>query len=211
MRAGLIFLIFFGLLIGGHAQKNTISSIEVCYGYKMLNQNFKNNFNTLGNFKLAAPLQTIGLSYNEELEVNVKGHFFGNFYYNQIIPQAVLVNGLYKCNVTGFTLGAAWSYDLFGKAKNFDLMLNAGFNTGRLRFYGDELTRQKNPYFAPKIGLQPKIRIKKIAISLTVEYDYDISKSTWRKTLFANSNKVNIDKLSQTGLTAFIGIGYAIN
>ena len=149
--------------------------------------------------------------YNGWLTIGARGHINGNLYYSQIIPQTILINNTNKCNVTGFNVGASFGRDLFGKTEKFDLMINFGFNSGRLRLYENELTRQKNPFFAPKIGLQPRVKMGKLVISLTIEYDYDISKSTWRKTFFANSNKINIDKLKQTGLTTFIGIGYALN
>ena len=170
---------FFGQTKDTSSTDGEIASIEICYGYKTLNQNFQNNFNTTSNFKFKNPLQTIGVIYSSLLNVSRATVFYGAFYYNQIIPQAILINGANKCNVTGFIFGASFGRDLFDKSEKFDLTLTGGFNTGRLRLYGDELMRQKNPFFAPKIALQPKIRIKKIAISLTIEYDYDISKSTW--------------------------------
>jgi len=206
----LFLLTFYGQTKDTSSTGGEISSIEICYGYKTLNQNFQNNFNTTNNFKFKNPLQTIGVIYSSLLNVSRGAVFHGTCYYNQIIPQAVLINGINKCNVTGFIFGASFGRDLFSKSEKFDLILSGGFNTGRLRFYGDELARQKNPFFAPKIAVQPKIRIKKIAISLTIEYDYDISKSTWQRTYFSNSNKIIIDKLHQTGLTTFIGVGYVI-
>ena len=139
-----------------------IASIEICYGYKTLNQNFQNNLNTIGNFKFNKPLQTIGILLNSQLAYAARGHASGNVYCNQIIPQAIILNGINKCNVTGFNFGASLGRDLCRKVKNFDLMLNIGFNTGRLRLTGDELTRQKNPYFAPKIALQPIVKNRQV-------------------------------------------------
>nr|MBA3971007.1 hypothetical protein [Bacteroidota bacterium] len=38
--------------------------------------------------------------------------------------------------------------------------------------------------------------------------EYDVSKLNWRKTLAANSNKINIDRFKQTGFTALLSVGY---
>ena len=192
---------------------------EVNYGYKTLTNSFDHNFNTINNFTLGKPLQTIGVRVNvanipnttEDKKTTTKT-FFGNYdlYYNQIIPQPVYVNGIYKCNITGFVLGYGAGFDFFKKLKALHLIANFGLNTGRLRLYGNELTRQKNPFFAPKFGLQPRVIIGKLSISLTAEIDYDISKPEWRRTYFANTNKVNINTLLQTGFSTFFSVGYLI-
>jgi hypothetical protein len=83
-------------------------------------------------------------------------------------------------------------------------------STVSLRMYGNELVRQKNPFFSPKVGLQPKIKLGKIAVSLIIECEYDLSKSDWRRTLFSNNDKVYINNLRQTGITGQLAIGYVL-
>lgn len=192
------------------SSQDVIASLEIGYGYKTYNQTFQNNFNTLGDFKFNKPLQTIGLMLSGRFTYGASGHFTGHFSYNQNIPQPIVINDTNKCQVTGFNFGFGIGRDIFAKMENFDLILCGGINTGRLRLFNNEITRQKNPYFSPKISLQPRVKIKNISISLTVEYDYDVSKPTWRKTFFSNTDKTSIDRLNQTGLTTIVGIGYAL-
>ena len=70
--------------------------------------------------------------------------------------------------------------------------------------------RQKNPFFSPKIGLQPKFQAGRFNITLIAEAEEDISKRNWRRLLVANADKTNISGFRQSGITTMIGIGYQL-
>lgn len=209
----IIFIAFSNVLLAQASKKDTLkprsqkatNTIALCYGYKMLDQNFYSNFNTLPNFSFGKPLQTIGVSMTEWWSVGARGARNNYLYYNQFIPQTIVVNNN-TCKITGFVFGFSMGADLLRKSKHFDLLLNGGFNTGRLRLYNNNLVKEKNPFFAPKISLQPRVCLNKLVISLTMEYDYDISKARW---LFTGGT-ANLNSLKQSGFTTFINIGYAL-
>lgn len=205
-----LIVIFFSILcFSSKAQDSTKiasdSYLDIYYGYRSLFQDFDGQLNTTENINLSTPLQLIGIRGCEYIKFAWPGvRFYQHFAYNQVIPQPIYIHDTLKGNLTGCLWGMGYGGLL--KSKVVDLYYYLGFNTGRLRIYGKEQIRQKNPFFAPKIGLQPRFKFGKIGITAVVEYDYDVSKTAWRRTLLANKDKVNIDRLRQTGVVAQIGI-----
>ena len=189
----------------------TGNSFDLFYGYKIFTQNFQNKFNNYQKFNINSPIQLIGFGESGPIKINRNPKtYYGHSFLNFVVPQPIWINDTIKCKVAGFVYSLAFGGYINSRSKNFYTNFYFGFNTGRLRFYDNELVRQKNPFFSPKIGIQPKLQIKKFTINLIVEAEYDISKSSWRKTIPANSNKITINKFKQTGYTALVGISYKI-
>ena len=186
------------------------TSFDLYYGYRPSFQNFYNKLNTTSKFDLNQPLQIIGIGISGQFIVTRGNNFFGHFIYNQVIPKDIILNDTIKCKITGFNFSYGYGDAITSKTGLFSLYYYAGFNTGRLRTYGNELARQKNFYFSPKIGLQPKIKIKNIAISLIIECDYDITNANWKHNTFSSRNQTKINKFRQSGITGQLGIGYII-
>ncbi len=102
------------------------------------------------------------------------------------------------------------SYGLIKRNPNFKLVLALGFNTGRIKLSGNEFVSQKNAFFSPKIELKPHFRISRFFLSFIFEYEYDISKSAWKKLGSGPSEQINLNALSSTGVSAFVNIGYLL-
>jgi hypothetical protein len=191
--------------------------VDLNLGYKSFSQNFKNQFNTIDNFDFSRPMQIIGLSFGGHFDgdrvkdggkVSKEGSMY--FSYSYIIPKTVIINDTIQSKVTGFSIGEAYGWDIFKKNENVDVLFCLGFNLGRTRFYKNELVRQQNFFFAPKICLQPKIAIKKFTLSFTIEFDYDVTNPNWKKTYFAKGDQIKINSFRQTSLTTLFGLGYRI-
>ena len=188
-------------------------SAEIIYGTRLFTSNFNNQLNTVKYMDLGAPVQLVGIeeSGGNMFAINREWSMSGHFSYCQVIPQKITINDTVNCNINGFIFSfCLFGGDLFYKSKTFGLLLSGGFNTGRLRLSGNEWARQKNPFFSPKVSIQPKVRIKKIVLSLRGDYEYDISKPSWRRTYFANKNKIDLDKFKETGATIFFCFGVQI-
>lgn len=187
--------------------------IDAYYGYRSYSQNFYNQLNTPGSIKLNGPLRVIGAGAGLHFStLGSGGHGFSgveHVIYSQIIPQEIYIQDTLKGKITGGVFSLDFGKQLKSKIAILDYYI--GFNTGRLRIYDNELIRQKNLFFSPKIGIRPRIKYGKIALVAIVEYEYDISKTKWSKTFFATSNKAAISGLRQSGLTTEVGIGYAID
>jgi hypothetical protein len=197
------------------AQKDTvgyINSVDIYYGSKLYTQSFYNQLNSTKDAKFNAPVQTVGIGMSSgAISVRAGHSFFTHAIYNQVIPQSIYLQNNLKGTLTGFVFSAAYGKAIITIAEKFATYLYIGFNTGRLRIYDNELIRQKNPFFSPKIGLQPKIRFGKMALSFIAEYEYDVSKQGWRRTLFSTTNKTTINNFRQSGFTGQVGIGYVFD
>jgi hypothetical protein len=186
--------------------------IDGYYGYRSYSQNFYNQLNTLGTIKLERPLQVIGAGTGFHVDYASSIGGFGGFEhiaFYQILPQKIYIQDTLKGKITGGVFSFDFGKGIKSKFATFDYYI--GFNTGRLRIYDNELIRQKNLFFSPKIGIRPRIKRSRFAIVAILEYEYDISKTKWSRTLFATTDKVAITGLRQSGLTVQVGMGYAID
>lgn len=194
-----------------HAQvkgMTKLNTFDIGYGQKFLHKDFYNQLNTFSNGQIFQPLTYLGFGGYSGFSRNKKSFYSGHIFYEQVIPQTIVIADSISGKITGFNLGFTLiGRDLLAKSERFDMLVGFGVNTGRLRMYKNELIRQKNPYFSPKISISPRARVGKVVISLNLDYELDISKPGWRGTLFANSNKINVNNLRQSGLHGFLTIG----
>ncbi len=190
--------------------KGSLSSLDVYYGYKTFFHDFGKQLNTVYKFNIGQPLQMISPGYSGYYNINREASCYGHFLYNYIIPQPVRINDSIHCKITGFVFSLAFGGALESENQHFLTMFYIGFNTGRLRLYGDEQVRQKNPFFSPKIGIQPKLLIGKFIVTLIAEAEYDVSKPGWRRLNVANKDKTDIANFRQSGITTLIGVSYMI-
>ena len=190
--------------------KHGLNSFDIYYGYRIYSQDFYKQLNTLSSIELNMPLKTIGVGTSGYFPVQRKGGFYGHFIYNQIIPQAIKIQDTLTGKISGYVFSFACGRTLIKTLKNFSLNYYLGFNTGRIRLYENELIRQKNYYFSPKIGIQPKIKVGRIALTVIVEYEYDITRPAWKKMAFRSADIVHANALRQSGLTAQIGLCYIL-
>ena len=207
----LIFILFtflhFSLVAQDSAKTVSDSYLDIYYGYRPLFQDFNRQLNTTETIELSTPLQLIGIRGCEYIKFDwSRVRVYQHFAYNQVIPQAIYIHDTLKGRLTGCVWGMGYGGLL--KSKVINLYYYLGFNTGRRRINDKEQIRQKNPFFSPKVAIQPWFKFGKMAITAVMEYDYDISKTAWRRTLLANKDKVDIDRLRQTGITAQIGISF---
>lgn len=136
---------------------------------------------------------------------------YGSISFNQILPQKVNINDTLISNLTGYNSDFLMGIDIFNKTKNIDLALLLGFEFGRLRLYDNPLLRKKNGYFAPKIELQPKVKLKRLVIGGSFGYGYDISNPNWKNTWFSKNKNYSLDKLRQSGFSYQFFIGWSFS
>ena len=188
---------------------NSIGSFDVLYGYRTGFQNFYNQINTTNKLEFNAPLQTIGFGITGEFSVGPGKNFFGHLCFHQIIPQTIQIQDSINCNITGFVVSSAYGWSLIQKTKNINLYFYLGSNLGHVRVYDNALTRQKNAFISPKVGIQPKVKLGPIALSMIIEVEYDISNPNWKRSVFFPSKEqTHLNKLRQSCITSQICIGY---
>ncbi|MFT6981818.1 MAG: hypothetical protein ACJAUD_000584 [Crocinitomicaceae bacterium] len=197
------------------SQKHT--SFDIQYGQRILQKSYLNGqLNSFGNFNFSDPISFIGISVTGAFAVGRRSsygntHYSGQMSYSLVIPREITINDTINGKLTGYNFGCSiWGFDVFPNVGAFDLMLDVGFNAGRLRIYGDTLIKQKNPYFAPAVSLTTRVSFGKFALHIRGSYDYDITKKNWRRTFFSRTEKVTISETKLSGIMIFAGIGYNI-
>nr|WP_294862105.1 hypothetical protein [uncultured Fluviicola sp.] len=223
MRIGiaiLICLFSFGVL----SQRNSrdISSVDLIYGFRTLNRPMfgpavEKRYSTFSNFQWSQPLQFVGAGITllgDSLDTGGK-YFIGNLQICAYLPQRINLTDSLTAKSGGFNFGLTFlGLDAFPKVKNFDLVFNFGFDAGRILLTNPGF-QQRNLYFAPKISIQPKVKMGPVALSIVAEYGYDLTKDKWRKTWFGPGHQDNLTPYSNkigglSGLSWFVTLGYAL-
>ncbi len=186
----------------------SLSSFDIYYGARAFYTNFYSQFNSTSNLNIRLPVKTLGIGTSGHFIVNRGSDFYGHFIYHYVIPENLFVRDTVKGKIAGFIFSFAYGAIVSSEKGNFALYIYSGVNTGRLKITGNESMKQKNPFFAPKIGVQPKFKFGPLAFSLILESDYDLSKTSWKKTLFTKSEQITISKFRQSAINAHVGIGY---
>ncbi len=182
-----------------------LNSFDLYYGYRVYSQDFYKQLNTINSIELNMPLQTVGIGISGYFPVQRKGGFYGHFIYNQILPQSIKIQDTLTGKISGYVFSFACGRTLVKSLKNFSLNYYIGFNTGRTRLYSNDLIRQKNYFFSPKVGIQPKIKIGRIGLTCIIEYEYDITNPSWKKMSFRPAEIIKANSLRQSGITGQLG------
>ncbi len=156
-------------------------------------------------------IQSIGYNYGSSFVITRHLLYYGSLSFNQILSQKININDTLITNLTGYNSDFLMGIDIFNKTKAIDLAILLGFEFGRLRLYNNPLLRKKNGYFAPKIELQPKVKLKRLVIGGSFGYGYDISNPNWKDTWFSKDKSYTLDKLRQSGFSYQFFIGWSFS
>lgn len=217
--------ILFGLLLStafGQKNRQDITSVDLIYGFRTLHRpmfgtGVAKRYSTFSDFRWNEPLQFVGVGLTlrgDSYEVTDK-YFIGNAQISAYVPQKISVNDSLTVKSRGFNIGLTFfGLDAFPKSANFDLIFNLGLDAGRILLTHPGIY-QRNLYFAPKISIQPKVKLGPVALSVFAEYGYDLTKDSWRKTWFGPRHQNNLPAYSNkiggmSGLAWFIAVGYVL-
>ncbi len=203
----LIFVFFSSFLSAQRKDSIAGNTLDIYFGYKNYFNDFNKKFNHTGSFNPSLPVQVIGIGISGPFNVNRGANFDGHFIYSQVIPSTITINDTLKVKINGFNFSFAYGKAII-KRRFFTPIIYIGFNTGRLRLNGDSDIKEKNPYFCPKVGFQPKIFFGRLVLSLIIEADWDISRKSWRRTNFSKENQLKINNFNQSCIMTLLSVGY---
>ncbi len=184
-----------------------LSSYDIYIGKKLLSNSPFNELNSIDNFNAKKPLSYIGVGYSGRFIVNRSSDYDGHIIYNQIIPQKVSYDSL-NLVLSGFSFALTYGKALISKNKKQSIIFSLGFNTGRIKLKNSSLgLHYKNPFFSPKLSLQPKTKIGKSFLSFIIDYEYDISNYKWKERR-KNSLSYSFAKTTLTGITILFSLAF---
>lgn len=182
-------------------------AIEINAGYRLTQNGFYNQINSLNNFNANKPMFIIGIGISDNFARN-RGYIFRKVTFNQIIPQNIIVNDTINTTIRGFIINAGAGFDLIRKSKAFHIYLGLGVNAGRIKLYQKDYINKVIPIITPKLTLQPTYFFNQFYVNLNIEYDYDFINSKWGNIGNNHFNDVTVKNLNYTSLTTTLGIGY---
>lgn len=215
---------FLALLIPATAQVNKIKvekekppapkfynqlTVDLYYGNRIYIDNYYQQLNTVEHASLSTPPAVAGIGvsgYEHFFPRPGRMRFLGNYY--KVIPATVKIQDSLTTTLSGFVFGAALGPSFSNLKKTLNLNIYLGFNTGRTTLINNEYISQKNPFFSPKISIQPKVIIKRFAISLIVEAEYDVSNPSWKAKRWNKKAAHPLSPFHQTCYTGIVSIGY---
>ena len=214
--AFIIFLIFAQTLSAQNGNDTTSkkvkkvnpSTLDIYYGNSIFFNNFYNQLNYTDKVNFNLPIRQFGIGLSNfgwwSFGRN-PGTFQTSFTY--LLNSKLTFQDTIQSKISGFSYSFSMGKDVIKKSKYFKLNTYIGFNTGRTVLTELDDINLNNPFFAPKILLQPKVIIRRLCFSLLVDCSYDISNKNWKKTNNSKT-KYQLDKFDQSKLTLLFSIGY---
>ncbi|MCR9171397.1 MAG: hypothetical protein NXI10_02825 [bacterium] len=196
-------------LIGQNPNPNQ-TSIDFIFCSHIYNNDFISEFNTFNNYEALRPVNSVGLSVSSYYLANKKFQAGFHYSYAQILPHDINLNDTLTGRINGFNFSLSLaSINVTPKSKHTNIAFGIGFNTGRLRMTAQNRRSQKNPYFAPALFFNPRFFLGRFVIGLRAEYQFDISRPTWRSVnVNADQTSFALSEFRQTGLIPSFSIGF---
>lgn len=183
-------------------------SLDIYYGYRLYSKNLYDQLNDKKNFDHTKPVNIVGIGYSGYDHYDRAKKIVLGWNLCTIIPSQIYIQDSLRSRIQGFVFGASFGYSIATPRKKLSITPALGFNTGRTVVTQNAVISQKNPFFSPKISIQPKIIIKRFAISCILESDYDITNPKWNGTFFNPKEKHLLQPFQQSCYTVLFSIGY---
>lgn len=190
--------------------EKSASSFDVLVGQKiLLNEALNRNVGDFQNARFGQPMMYIGIGMTSVLMINRKYSFPAQLAFSHLVPLPIELNDSISGRISGFNISVPLAgYDPFHYSKTVDMLFETGFNTGRVRLFGDAQLEQVNAYFSPFVSFSPRIVLGKIAVRWKVMFEFDVTRSTWRNVWFSNSPKVDLGPMRSSGFSSFVSVGW---
>lgn len=203
-----LLLFFLGTQSHFGQKPHTAASIDIILGTKLFTNNLYGQFKTPQNTDLSLPVNMVGIGLTGTSALARKGLLSHHFSYCQVISDMITINDSVQYQISGNVFSVALGTNLLTGSRSVDLLWAAGFNLGRLKATSDPAA-WKNPFFSPKLTLQPRILMWKFALSVRAEYEFDISKRQWNK-IGEGSGPARLDDFDQSGTSLFVMLGWLL-
>jgi len=191
-------------------RENSVGSFDVLVGQKVLmNEALNQSVGDFQNARFGQPMMYVGIGITSVLRINRKYSFPAQLSFSHLVPQPIELNDSISGRISGCNISFPLAgYDPFRYSKTVDMLVETGFNTGRVRLFGDARLEQVNAYFAPFVSFSPRIVLGKIAVRWKLMFEFDVTRSTWRNVWFSNSPKVDLGLMKSSGFSSSVSVGW---
>lgn len=183
-------------------------TLDIYYGFKSYRNSFYNQLNNINNVNLNSPITILGFGVsNYDFAYNPRGQVVFHMSLYMYQKSSITISDTNSSKIKGFSYNFGIGKIFATHNRRFSFPIYLGFKTGRLKLNLADGSNPVNPFFSPKLTIQPKIMLtRKLSLSLVIDFEYDVSKTLWKK---SNSGSY-LTNYNQSGLAGLISIGYGI-
>lgn len=192
------------------AALNSMMSIDAYYGTIVYKDDFYKQLNTGTSFGFNTPPTFVGIGLSGLRRQIGPTYFVFQFDMQKYLPQQIIINDSTKGAFSGASFGLGIGKCFSSPKGNLSITYYLGFYSGRCTLTNSENVSAQKQFFCPKISLQPKVMIKRLAVSIVVAAQGDITSAKWRPTYLGKRNEVPIHGFYQTGFIGMVSLGYRI-
>jgi len=188
----------------------SMMSVDVCYGSMIYKDNFYNQLNSHDSFNSNSPPTLLGIGVSG-LERRIgPTYFIFEINAKKYLPHQITINDSIKTIFSGASFGLGVGKRFATQNRNLSVTCYLGFNSGRSTLNSENVSMHKQ-FFCPKITIQPKWMIKRLAISLILEAQGDVTSGKWTPTYLSKKDNAQVTSLYQTSIIGLVCLGYRIS
>lgn len=185
-------------------------SLDLYAGSLAYQDNFYNQLNTGEKLNFSLPAQLIGLGISGfEWRIGPT-YFILQMDAQKYLPQYITVYDTIQATYSGARFGMGAGKYVSSTNGNRSITCYLGFYSGRSTLKNKNDIAVQKMFFCPKISIQPKLMIENVALSLTITAQGDVSSLKWVPTYRQGKQDIPLANMSQTGISAMLGIGYRL-
>lgn len=183
-------------------------SLDLYFGYLAYQDDFYRQLNTGENLNFNLPPQVVGFGISGYEWAIGPTYFSYQIDAQKYLPQFITIHDTMQAVYSGARFGMGLGKRFSSANGNLSISGYLGFNSGRSTLKNKDFTSVQKPFFCPKISIQPKIILKNVALSLTITAQGDVTNLKWIPNYVNGKTPVPLANMSQTGISAVLGIGY---
>ncbi len=183
-------------------------SFDLYFGYLAYQDDFYRQLNTGENLNFNLPPQVVGIGISGYEWAIGPTYFSYQIDAQKYLPQFIAIHDTIQATYSGARFGMGLGKRFRSANGNLSISGYLGFNSGRSTLKNKDFVSVQKPFFCPKISIQPKVIVKNVALSLTITAQGDVTNLKWIPSYINGKTNVPLANMSQTGISAVLGIGY---
>jgi len=183
-------------------------SLDLYFGYLAYQDDFYKQLNTGEHLNFNLPPQVAGFGISGYEWAIGPTYFSYQIDAQKYLPQYISIHDTIQAVYSGARFGMGLGKRFRSANGNLSISGYLGFNSGRSTLKNKDLVSVQKPFFCPKISIQPKVILNNVALSLTITAQGDVTRLKWFPAYSNGKEKIPLANMSQTGISAMLGIGY---